>query len=317
MTFWSGSSVLVTGANGFTGSHLCRELLKEGARVRGLVRAGSRLDNLADIQNDLELVVGDVTDLSGLFSTLKGIDYLFHPAAMVTVADSIRAPDLMVRVNVMGAYHVAFAAMKSGVKKMLHISTCHVYGDQASYPTRETAPVRPIGIYAASKYAAEVLVQSTVIEGFPVVFSRAFAKFGPGQSTEFLIPNIISQLMRAGEVRLGNPSASRDYSYIVDIVHGYMKVLEKGRPGEIYHLGSGVERTVAELYDLIARLCGVQVRPIWNSVSRPLDTMRQAGDSTKARQELGWAPRVGFEKGLQLTIEWWRERLLERTLAEG
>lgn len=317
MSFWTGSRVLVTGANGMTGSHLCRELLKVGARVRGLVRSTSQLDNLLDIREDLELVVGDVTEPPSLFRALKGVDYCFHSAAMVSVVGALEASDMTIQVNAVGAHNVAWAAMKSGVKKMLHISTCHVYGDQAEYPIQETAPPRPIGTYAASKFSGEILVRSLVSQGFPVVFSRSFAKFGPGQSTKFLIPNIISQLLDGQEVRLGDPRPTRDYSYIVDIVRGYILMLEKGRSGEIYHLSSGEERAVSELFKRIAELCSVPSRPVWNQHTRPIDAMRQAGDSTKARRELGWEPQVPLEEGLRLTIEWWRERLAQRSEVVG
>jgi dTDP-glucose 4,6-dehydratase len=141
------------------------------------------------------------------------------------------------------------------------------------------------------------------------VFSRAFAKFGPGQSTQFLISNIVSQLLQGEAVHLGDPLPTRDYTYIADLVQGYMRILEKGRPGEIYHLSSGVERSVSEIYETISRLCGARVPPVWNSAFRAIDIARQVGDSTKVRAELGWQPDVDFEKGLQLTIEWWRQRL--------
>jgi len=316
MGFWSGSTVVVTGAHGFTGSHLCRELLKAGAAVRALVKPVANLENLADICDDVELVHGDITDPSGLLSAFRGGDYLFSPAAIVPVGEAGASPDQAVRVNTFGAYYVAFGAMRSGIKKMLHISTCHVYGNQPDreFPISETAVPRPTEVYAMSKHAGEVLVNAVAAQGLPVVTSRAFAKYGQGQTTRFLIPNVIVQLLRGEEVRLGDPRPTRDYSYIVDIVRGYMLILEKGVPGEIYHLSSGVERSAGEIYEFLVRMCGANGRVVWNNTVREHDIMRQVGDSSKARKELGWEPQVEFEDGIRMTVEWWRERLYERSL---
>ncbi len=317
MSFWNGARVLVTGASGFTGSHLCRELVKEGARVRGLVRPVSPLDRLRDLTEWVELMQGDITDPSSLERPTEGIDYVFHPAAVVSLSEAMARPEKAIEVNTLGAYQVARAAKSAGVKKFLYVGTCHVYGDQPEYPIRETAIPRPVGIYSAAKLSGEVLVRSLTSPDFPILFSRAFAKFGPVQSTQFLIPNIVSQMLQDREVRLGDPRPTRDYTYIVDIVRGYMRILEKGRPGEIYHLSSGVERSVSEIYETIGRICGVRVPPVWNSASRAIDIVRQVGDSTKVRAELGWQPGVDFEEGLQLTVEWWRQRLRRGSLVRS
>ena len=317
MSFWSGASVFVTGANGLTGSHLCRELIQAGARVKGLVKPTSRLENLQDIRGQVELTLGDVTDPASMTDTLRGTDYLFHPAAVVSVADATAWPEKAIQVNSVGAFHVAQAAAKAGVKRMLHIGTCHIYGDQPVYPIQETAVPRCPGIYSAAKYSGEILVRTLLSDRFQIVFSRSFAKFGPGQSEQFLIPRIISQMLRGGEILLGDPKPTRDYLYIVDVVHGYMRILEQGRSGEIYHLSSGVERSVAQIFETITHLYGVQARPVWNQMVRPLDPARQLGDSTKARAELGWKPRFTFEQGIEKTMEWWKARLLSQVGVGG
>lgn len=314
MSFWAGARVLVTAAGGFTGSHLCRQLIKEGARVRGLLKPTSSLDNLRDLQDPLELIPGDITDSSSLPAAMKGVEYVFHSAAVVPLAEAVEFPEKAVQVNSVGAYNVALAARKGGAKKMLQISTCHIYGNQPEYPIRETAVPRPNGIYAAAKLSGEILVNSLICRNFPIVFSRSFAKFGPGQSTQFLIPNIITQLLKGGEVRLGDPRPTRDYTYVVDVVRGYMKLLESGCSGETYHLSSGVERAVSEIAETIARICQIPLHSVWNPGFRSIDIIRQVGDSSKARTELGWQPQVSFEEGLQWTIEWWRERLYQKSL---
>lgn len=309
MSFWADSTVLVTGANGLTGSHLCRELLKAGARVKGLVKPAARLENLRGIQERVELIQGDITEPDSLTGAMRGVEYLFHPAAVVSLSDAMAFPEKAIQVNSVGAFHVAHAAVQAGVKRMLNIGTCHIYGEQPEYPIQETAVPRSAGIYAAAKFSGEILVRSLLSDQFQVVFSRSFAKFGPGQSEHFLIPNIIAQLLRGTDVQLGNPHPTRDYLYITDVVHGYMQILEKGRAGEIYHLSSGMERSVQEIFETISRICGVQARPLWNHTRRTLDTMRQVGDSSKVRDELGWRPRFTFEEGIRWTADWWRERL--------
>ena len=314
MSFCTGSTVLVTGANGLTGSHLCRELVKAGARVKGLVKPASQLENLQEIRESIELVLGDITEPDSLVSALRGVDYLFHPAAVVSLSDAMAFPEKAIQVNSVGAFNIAHAAVQAGVKRMLHIGTCHLYGEQPEYPIRETAIPRSAGIYAAAKFSGEILVRSLLSDRFQVVFSRSFAKFGPGQSEHFLIPHIIAQLLRGTDVQLGNPLPTRDYLYITDVVHGYLRILEKGRAGEIYHLSSGVERSVEEIFQTVSRVCGVQARPLWNHTRRSLDTMRQVGDSSKARNELGWSPRFTFEEGIRRTAEWWRERLSRDSL---
>lgn len=311
MSFWSGRRVLVTGANGFTGSHLCRHLLRSGAAVKGLVKPEGNLENLRDLQGEVEISHASITDFEALLKIFRGVDYSFHPAAVVPLVDAWASPVEAVQVNSTGAYLVASACMKAGVKKLVHVSTCHIYGNQpvSQMPIRETHPAHPMEVYAASKYAGEILVQSIGAQGFPVVISRAFAKFGPAQTPQFLIPRIISQMIHGGEVKLGDPRPTRDYSYIDDMVSGYMLMMEKGKAGEIYHLSSEKECSVEEVYERIARICGGNGRVIWNQVHRGYDTFRQVGDSSKARKELGWGPKVSFEEGLRLTVEWWRERI--------
>jgi len=316
VSFWSGASVLVTGASGFTGSHLCRELLKEGAAVKALMKPDSKTGNLADILQDVEVAVGSVTDLDFLLRVSRGVEYVFNPASVVALVEAWESPGRTFEVNSMGAYNVAAAAMRCGAKKLLSISTCHVYGNQpaSAFPIAETAQPTPAEVYAASKYAGEALVRSVAAQGFPVVIARAFAKFGPGQGTRFLIPSMISQAIRGAEIRLGSPKPTRDYTYITDIARGYMKMMEKGRSGEVYHLSSQEERSVGEICETVRRISGGG-EVIWNDTIRPNDTLRQVGNSEKARRELGWAPSVGFEEGLRLTVQWWKERLMAGTVA--
>lgn len=319
MSAWTGTTVLVTAANGFTGSHLCRELLHAGATVRGLVRPGSALENLHDLRNHLELVTGDVTDFESVRAACRGMTIVCHAAALVSVMEAQTGPPLAFHVNAVGAYHVAQAALECGAKKFLYVSTCHVYGNlpDSEFPVKETAVPRPTDVYAVSKFAGETLVRAVAAQGLPVVTARAFSKYGPGQLTKFFIPNVIAQVLQGAEVRLGDPRPTRDFTYISDIARGYRLLLEQGRPGEIYHLSYGTERSVGSICDLIVKLCGGHGRVVWNHTSRPHDVMRQGGDATKARQELGWVPTVDLEEGLRRTVAWWRQRLARSAVVAG
>lgn len=311
MGIWNEAVVLVTGAHGFTGSHLCRELIRAGAQVKALVKRGASLLNLKDIQTKCALVLGDVTDFGGLLDALEGVDYVFHPAAIVPVMEARSDPQKSFMVNGIGAFNVADAARQVGVKKMLHISTCHVYGNQpeSELPIKETALPFPGDLYAASKIAAEIYLRPLIDEGFPILISRAFAKYGPGQAAQYLIPHIITQLIRGETPQLGSSKPTRDYSYILDIVRGYMLILEKGEPGEIYHLSSEREISVREVYEKISKIVGVQTRPVWNENLRTQDILRLFGDSEKARKKLGWKPEIGLEDGLKQTVDWWKRRM--------
>lgn len=316
MNFWKNKIVTVTGANGFTGSHLCRELLKEGAKVKALVKEKSSLLNLLDIRDKISICYGDITNFDHTLEILEGIDYVFNPAAIVPVMHARKSPQKSFFVNGIGAFNVAYASIKTSVKKILHISTCHVYGNLPNeyLPINENAIPLPGDLYAASKYAAEIYLQPLIKEGAPIVISRAFAKYGPGQGTQYLIPRIITQLLSNQTPRLGSPKPTRDYSYIVDIVRGYMTILEKGRTGEIYHLSSEQEMSVGEVYELISGLIGKNINPIWDHESRPQDILRLFGNSQKARQQLDWRPQISLKEGLIQTINWFNQQLESQKL---
>ena len=170
--------------------------------------------------------------------------------------------------------------MKSGVKRMLHISTCHVYGNQLAefLPIKETVVPKPVDVYSASKYAAEICLRPLADEGFHITFTRSFAMYGPGQREQYFIPRVISQLLKKTQPVLGNSYPTRDYCYIGDIVQGYLLALEKGAPKEIYHFSSKSEIVIRDLYSLIARLMDTNIEPIWNATTRTNEISRQVGD---------------------------------------
>lgn len=307
MGFWQGKNVLVTGANGFTGSNLCKALLEEGADVKAFVKRGGSLFNLNEIKIDLNIALGDITDLTSLMKAMEGIDYVFHSAAVVPVVEAREVPSNTIHVNTIGAFNVAWAAMRSNVKRMLHISTCHIYGNQPEnkLPLKEDTVPNPVDIYSSTKFAAELVIKPIIEQGFDIVISRAFNKYGPGQKGDFFIPKVISQVLRGQAPKLGNPNPTRDYSYVMDIVKGYIAIVEKGRKGEIYHLCSGKETKIGELCNGIIEACNSKLKPSWESV-RSQDISRSYGDCSKTMKELGWKPKISLKEGLEFTVEWWK-----------
>ncbi len=315
-SFWKDKRVLVTGANGFAGSHLCYLLLEAGAKVRAFMKRGGDKKNLATIKNNINIVLGDVTDLPSLISASKNIDLVFHLAAVVPVMEAREVPQNSFQVNTIGTFNVAWASFENEVRRMVHISTCHVYGNQSekNLPITEDTFPKPNDIYASSKYAAEIVLKPLINEGLDTVISRAFNHYGPWQIGDFFIPKVITQVLRSRNPVLGNPNPTRDYSYVKDIVKGYMLAAEFGKPSSIYNLCSGEEISMGELCHKIIELSGIKnVKPIWKS-KRKLDISRSFGDYSKAKKELGWVPKMSLEEGLKKTIEWWKQhpKLLQK-----
>lgn len=298
MSFWKGRKVLVIGAHGFTGGYLCRELIAQGAKVRGLVRYTS--DPIPDIEN----FMGNMNDLESVTEAKRDMEIIFNPAAIVSVDEVKNKPQHAFQNNAIGPFNIAYDL---GERRLLHISTCHIYGNPMELPIKETTVPNPCDFYGASKYAAEIFLRPLINDGANIVISRSFAKYGPGKSHGYLIPSIITQLIKSEKPKLGNPLPTRDYVYITDVVKGYLLLAEKGVKGEIYNLSSGIETSVKEVYDIICKILWKDVEPIWGSYQRPNDLMRLFGDSTKARS-LGWLPKFSLEEGLRETVYWWMKQ---------
>jgi len=302
-------TVLITGAGGFTGSHLSRTLLKQGANVKAYVKRGSPLGNLSDIANEITLIKGDIQDQTSLLDAMKDVDYVFHVAAITPVHESRDLPYLSAQVNTVGTFNVGWAASHSGVKKLLYTSTCHVYGNQSEseLPTKESAIPHPIDIYSATKYAGEILIRQFMNDdGIEIIVTRAFNKYGPNQIGDWLFPRTIKKVLTQSSITVGNPDSTRDYSYIQDIVNGYMLVMEKGKNGDIFNLGSGRETSVKDIVDKIIQASGRKVSVKWETF-RKVDIKRSFGDCSKIRKSLGWEPKVSLEEGIRKTVEWWKD----------
>jgi nucleoside-diphosphate-sugar epimerase len=244
---------------------------------------------------------------------LKGVDVAFHLAAITLIPETRAKTFNTFATNALGTLNFLMAAKAQGVPKIVYVSTCHVYGKQERLPiTEDTAP-KPIDIYSASKLSGESLALSFAeMHGMDISISRAFNHYGPYQRPDFLVPSIILRLLKGEKLAMGNPTPTRDFSYVDDIVRGYAILAEKGRSSEIYHFGSGKERSVKEIVQTIMRISGVESQVLWNPEARRVDIPRSVGDYSKAKEELDWTPRVDFEDGMKKTVAWYRSQLDQR-----
>ncbi len=310
----AAASVLVTGAGGFIGSHLVEALVREGHRVRAMVRYNGRGDrgNLEfvprDVLDAVEVIAGDVTDPYFVRGAVKGCEQVFHLAALIAIPFSYIAPRNVFDVNVMGTLHVAQACLDHGAS-MVHTSTSEVYGTAQTVPIAETHPRVGQSPYAASKIGADQCVLSFQRSfGLRVVTVRPFNTYGPRQSARAVIPTIIAQALTRDSIRLGSLHTTRDLNYVGDTVDGFMAA---GRAvdsvaGRDFNLGTGREISVGDLATKIFALLGkngvveqdpARMRPAGSEVERLV------ADSTLANRDLGWTPRVSFDEGLGRTID--------------
>lgn len=320
--FWSGRRVLVTGAGGFIGSHLAEELARRGANVRALVRynalgaAGWLDESAADLRGSIEVLPGDVNDASLMMDAARGVDTVFHLAALIAIPYSYRAPESFVRTNVEGTLRVLEAARAAEVRRLVHVSTSEVYGTAQSVPITEAHPLNPQSPYAASKCGADALASAWQRSfGLPVVTVRPFNTFGPRQSARAVIPAIAVQLLSgAPELRLGSLSPTRDLNFVSNTVEGMLAAgaAPGSAVGGTYNLGSGAEISIGDLAAHLMRACGREV-PIVRDPDRLRPAASEVGrllaDSSRARTELGWEPRVGLGDGIAQTVAWLRANL--------
>jgi NAD dependent epimerase/dehydratase len=308
--------ILVTGACGFIGSHLVERLVQEGAQVRAFVYYNSFnrwgwLDSLPPkTLKRIEVFSGDIRDLGCVKKAMKGTEVVFHLAALIGIPYSYIAPESYLDTNVKGTLNILQAAREIGVAKMVHTSTSEVYGTAQFVPMDETHPLQGQSPYAATKIAADMLVQSFHLSfGLPAAICRPFNTYGPRQSARAVIPTILAQGMaKKVGIRLGNTNTTRDFNYVTDTVEGFVRIAEADEAvGEIINLGSGREISIVSLVQKIAQICGTKmvvkkegqrVRPDRSEV------FRLCADNRKAKKILGWKPLVSLEEGLIRTAEW-------------
>jgi len=248
-----------------------------------------------------------------MLDALNGAEVAFHLAAITLIPETRAKTFNTFATNALGTLNFLMAARAQDVERLVYVSTCHVYGKQTKFPIIEETAAKPIDIYSASKLAGESLALSFAeMYGMNISISRAFNHYGPYQRPDFLVPSIILRLLRGEKLAMGNPSPTRDFSYIDDIVRGYDLLAEKGRSSEIYHFSSGIEKTVEEIVETIMKISGVKAEVRWNPDARRVDIPRSLGDYSKAMKELGWKPKIDFEEGIKRTVAWYRSNLQSR-----
>lgn len=316
----TGKKILVTGSDGFIGSHLTEELVRRGHDVRAFVYYNSFnswgwLDHSpADIRESLEVVAGDVRDPFGVKSAARGCDVIMHLAALIAIPYSYRSPAAYVGTNIEGTLHIVQAAKELGIEKVIHTSTSETYGTALYVPIDEQHPMQGQSPYSASKIGADQMALSFYRSfGTPVCVLRPFNTYGPRQSARAVIPTIITQIASgAAEIKLGALDPTRDFNYVADTVRGFIAAAESDQSvGEVINIGSNFEISIGETAALIAEVMGADVKITCDEQRlRPQNSEveRLWASNEKARQLLGWTPeyagREGFKRGLAQTVEW-------------
>jgi len=308
--------VLVTGADGFIGSHLVEALVKQGAQVRALSQYNSFNDWgwLEDIDclDKIEVVTGDIRDPHFCKTLAKDIDIVFHLAALISIPYSYISPDGNVDTNVKGTLNICQAALENKVKKVVHTSTSEVYGTAQYVPIDEKHPLQPQSPYSASKIGAEAIAMSFYNSfDLPVVIARPFNTYGPRQSARAFIPTVISQIAdNAPSIKVGNLTPTRDLNYVIDTCDALIALAKSDNTvGEAINLGSGSEISMSDLLKTIKDLMGSDIEVIQETDRiRPQksEVERLLADNSKLTTLTGFKPSHTLEDGLKLTIDWFK-----------
>jgi UDP-glucose 4-epimerase len=320
--FWNGKRVLVTGADGFIGSHLTEALALAGAKVRAFCLYNSQgswgwLDGISpEVRGQIDVRLGDIRDARFVEATCVDVECVFHLAALIAIPYSYVAPESFIDTNVRGTLNVLEGARRACVRRVVHTSTSEVYGTPDTLPIRETHPLKAQSPYAASKVAADQLAHSYFCSfEVPVVTLRPFNTFGPRQSTRAVLPTILTQLLDgANEVELGRLDTKRDMTFVSDTVDGFLRAAEsEGIEGRTIQLGTGRAVSIRELFDTACRTLGVDATVrVAEKRLRPdaSEVLVLESDPSLARELLSWAPRVSLEEGLTCTAAWLRPNLV-------
>ena len=312
--------ILVTGADGFIGSHLTEALVRQGHEVRAFVLYNSFnswgwLDRCADdVKGQFEVFAGDIRDPHGIREAMKGCYTVMHLAALIAIPYSYHSPDTYVDTNVKGTLNILQAARELGVKRIVHTSTSEVYGTACFVPITEEHPLQGQSPYSATKIAADQLAYSFFASfGLPVVIARPFNTYGPRQSARAVIPTIITQIANGKrQIKLGAVSPTRDFNFVQDTVAGFIAAMNSDQGlGEVVNFGSNFEISIGDTVQLIAEVMNTEIEIITDEDRlRPANSEveRLWADNSKASQLFGWQPsyggRDGFKRGLAETAEW-------------
>lgn len=306
--------VLVTGADGFIGSHLTEMLVAKGYKVRALSQYNS-FNNwgwLEDVncKEQIEVLTGDIRDPHYCKHITKDIDIIFHLAALIAIPYSYVAPDSYVDTNIKGTLNICQAAKENGVARVIHTSTSEVYGTAQYVPIDEKHPLQAQSPYSATKIAADAMAIS-FFNAFqlPVTIARPFNTYGPRQSARAVIPTIITQIANGfKEIKLGDVRPTRDFNYVEDTCRGFISLAESDETiGQIVNIGSNFEISVGDTLNIIKELMNSDVQFISDEQRiRPSksEVFRLWCDNTKIEKMTGFKPQVNIREGLQRTIDW-------------
>jgi UDP-glucose 4-epimerase len=304
---------LVTGGAGFIGSHIAEALVNRGDKVRVLDNlCTGHLSNLQHLQDRIEFIEGDVVDPVAVAAAVKGVDCIFHEAALASVPRSVEMPLDTNAACVTGTLNVLDQARRAGVRRLVYAASSSAYGDQPTSSKRETDLPAPISPYGAAKLAAEYYCQAfTATYGFETVAIRYFNVFGPRQDPNSqysaVIPLFITALLAGRRPTIyGDGGQSRDFTYVANVVHGNLLAADAtGVAGRTINIANGRSTSLLELISMLNQLLGTQVTPI-HAAARVGDVRESLADITQARQRLGYEPQVGFEEGLRRSIDYYR-----------
>lgn len=313
----SKKKVLVTGADGFIGSHLVESLLSEGYAVRALSQYNS-FNNwgwLEDITNpDLEVVTGDVRDPNFCHHIVNGCSTVYHLAALIAIPYSYIAPDSYVDTNIKGTLNICQAARDCGVERLVVTSTSEVYGTAKYVPIDEKHPKQPQSPYSATKIGADAIAMSFFNAfNLPVVIARPFNTYGPRQSARAIIPTIITQIA-AGEheIKVGDLSPTRDFNFVKDTAAGFIALgTADDVIGKEINIATGTEVSMKETLETIAELMDADVKYVVDPARlRPSgsEVFRLCGDNTLIKSLTDWTPKYDLKKGLRETIDWFTKK---------
>ncbi|SHK17206.1 NAD dependent epimerase/dehydratase, LLPSF_EDH_00030 family [Clostridium cavendishii DSM 21758] len=316
-----GKKVLVTGAEGFIGSHLTERLINLGAEVTALVQYNSFnnwgwIDTFdKNIKNSINVVSGDIREYDGMKKIIRGQEVVFHLAALIAIPYSYLSPMAYVRTNVEGTTNVLEACREYNIQKVIHTSTSETYGTALYVPIDEKHPMQGQSPYSASKIGADKIAESFYKSfNMPVVTLRPFNTYGPRQSARAVIPTIISQILSGKkEIKLGSLTPTRDFNYVKDTAEAFVKVAESDNTiGEVINAGSNYEITIGDTVKKIINIIGKDVKILCDDQRiRPenSEVNRLWADNTKIKQLTNWLPQYSIDRGLEETVNWIKNNL--------
>lgn len=311
----TGRRVLVTGASGFLGSHLTRRLVELGAQVHALTSTVSSVypTRLLTLREHLTLHEGSLTDRGALESVVAAArpELVAHLGAYTHVGKSWQRVDECIQANVQGTVNLLMALAPAGYERFVNTGTSEIYGD-VEVPFREDGPVHPISPYSVSKHSAEQYCRLFAeSRGWPIVRVRPFNAYGPAQSPDRVIPELIARGLQGRPIRMTQGRQTREFNYVTDLVDGFVRLLTTpGIDGELFNLGCGHEISMRALATQVMAVLEDPVEVQFGALpDRPTEIWRMYADATRARERLGWVPQVSLPDGLARTVEWYRAEL--------